>query len=394
MARKYIKNKYRNRENINSRLSKKNKIQEKYSINDVITYKIPVRGQGMKETTYRVGDLPKTKKEASNKNIPLFFPNIECKNSHLAPYYTSQNQCIVCASYNSKKSDKKNKRIYNRIKYFSLEQKLIELMKASRARSYQYDTNLLDYNLDLNYVKKLWQKQNGKCFYLDMPMNWTDYSSKKYHYENKTFQLENFEYLDDDKIKMHDHMIVSFDKIEPKKGYTKNNVVLVSRVANYMKHDLDIMNFNNFSKIIGEQNLKKKISKTLSKVSNIKINENLFVGINYTEAKLLRTVNFIGNAIIETVNKLDKNMLIEDNIYSVIELSKEISKYKFNKNADKFLSGYKFFKSKNLSDRTDGIRYSIYWLFREERIVNNYKIKLLPTMKKRTKRYLSVKKIK
>ena len=33
----------------------------------------------------------------------------------------------------------------------------------------------------------------------------------------------------------------------PKKGYTKGNVVLSSRVANYMKHDLSIEDFQLFS---------------------------------------------------------------------------------------------------------------------------------------------------
>jgi hypothetical protein len=75
----------------------------------------------------------------------------------------------------------------------------------------------IDFNLEFDYIKNLFDKQNGKCFYSDLLLN-TKVNTAKEQKINS----------------------VSFDKIDPSKGYTKGNVVLCSNRINSIKRDISL----------------------------------------------------------------------------------------------------------------------------------------------------------
>lgn len=346
MARKYIKNKYRNRESINLRI---HKISEKYQADDQVIFRNKVRGEGMKEVVYLIRDLPISREDAKKINHPLFFTKMECENGHLAPLYTSQNQCIVCSKIRSRRSDRKHKRVYNRIKFFSLEQKLIEVLKMARNRAHQYDKHMLDFNIDLDYIKKLWQAQDGKCFYLNMNLNWNDYSALKYNSDNNLYDSKKFKILDSEEIKFHDSLIVSFDKVEPKKGYTKDNVVLCSRVANYMKGENSIDNFENFSREIASKNLRISLNKILSKASKTRIDDELFYSTDLKQKKLLRAKEVLAKYMIKAINEIKKSSVFNNNIYGHREIATLIASYELSDNDLLYLEKLQAVYNKNIS---------------------------------------------
>ena len=74
---------------------------------------------------------------------------------------------------------------------------------------------------DREYIKELYNKQNGRCFYTDEPMN------LGYHRDKKDLYSLNF----------HN---ISVDRIDSKKGYTKENTVLCCWGINNMKQQLPV----------------------------------------------------------------------------------------------------------------------------------------------------------
>ena len=64
-------------------------------------------------------------------NIPFYYNKRPCPEGHLAPFYVEANYCVSCTKQKTAKSDRKNKKIYNRIKHFSLESK-IECLNISQ----------------------------------------------------------------------------------------------------------------------------------------------------------------------------------------------------------------------------------------------------------------------
>lgn len=86
-----------------------------------------------------------------------------------------------------------------------------------------------DFNLNIEFIKELYEKQNGKCYYINIPI--------KLHCDaNK---------LSDD--------LMTLDRIDPTKGYTQDNVVLSSWIANRMKTDLSLDKFIEYCKIITDK---------------------------------------------------------------------------------------------------------------------------------------------
>lgn len=63
------------------------------------------------------------------------------------------------------------------------------------------------------YLKKLWTKQKGKCYYTDMPM-----------------KLAGFP----------DNECMTVDRINASKGYVKDNIVLCLNIVNRLKQDLTV----------------------------------------------------------------------------------------------------------------------------------------------------------
>ena len=71
------------------------------------------------------------------------------------------------------------------------------------------------FDLDLIYLKELWEKQEGKCIYTKIELILPVYNTRA------------------DKI-----FTASLDRIDSKKSYIKGNVQYVSTAINYMKNDM------------------------------------------------------------------------------------------------------------------------------------------------------------
>lgn len=374
MARFYRKIKYRKsgKKNIKSVDYKIN-----YNLDDEINYNVLQKGTGYTNIKFLIKDLPATRNEAIKKNLPYFFSGIKCKKGHIAPIYTRAGQCVSCKNIFPGKS-KQNKKIYNRVKHFSLETKILELMKMARNRARQYEQDNYEYDLDLEYMKKLWLIQNGKCFYTNVKLKINDYFSDKYNFENKLYEINNFEYLHDKySINRHDGLIASIDKVIPEKGYVKNNVVFCTRVSNYMKHDLSLKDFKNYSREISIKNLSKDLSSIEKKIPNTTINENLFKKIDRKEAKNIKRADNIFNILLDYKRNKNSELFVYD-----------IAKYvgeEFKKNPNNFndilVQEYKDKKSYLSSEVqwkvTKFFSSLIRSLFRKERTINGYKLKIV-----------------
>jgi len=87
--------------------------------------------------------------------------------------------------------------------------------------------NNIDFDLDSDYLIDLWEKQNGRCFYSNIEMN----NSMK----QDGFQSWNGP---------------SLDRVDPKLGYVKGNVVWCIFGINSFKQSLDLKSFENAIKSI------------------------------------------------------------------------------------------------------------------------------------------------
>jgi hypothetical protein len=79
-------------------------------------------------------------------------------------------------------------------------------------------TNQLAFELDVEYLKQLYETQNGKCFYTDEKL------------ELPIEEIKNTK----------NRHTMSVDKLIPELGYTKGNVVLCTVRANFIKGDLSL----------------------------------------------------------------------------------------------------------------------------------------------------------
>lgn len=99
-------------------------------------------------------------------------------------------------------------------------------LNGAKTRSRQKN---LDYDIDGEFIKDLFNKQNGRCAYT-----------------NQLISLERNDTIE----------FFSIDRIDSKRGYTKDNVVLVTQLVNRMKLDLSVDSFLETIKIIYEHNFK------------------------------------------------------------------------------------------------------------------------------------------
>lgn len=74
---------------------------------------------------------------------------------------------------------------------------------------------VIEFNLDLNDLKKQWQKQKGICIYTDMKLLLPSWGDTK---------------------RGGDIHLASVDRIDSTKGYTKDNIQFVCLMANYAKN--------------------------------------------------------------------------------------------------------------------------------------------------------------
>ena len=121
-------------------------------------------------------------------------------------YYASNRDKIA-----TRKKERRSEKLENTLKYLLLNGK-----SGSKTRGRVFE-------ISYDFIRALWDKQSGRCFYLDREMD----LSGKY--------------------------AVSIDRYDSSRGYTEDNVNLVCRAVNYMRRDLTHLDFVNLCKIIGEK---------------------------------------------------------------------------------------------------------------------------------------------
>lgn len=119
-------------------------------------------------------------------------------------YPSWDNQCKLCRSERFKKERHENNTLDFRLK---------ENLGWSKRRANEKG---LPYNITLNYLKELYEKQEGKCFYTGLELSLTNGTHR-----------------------------ISIDQVIPSRGYTQDNVVLCAFVVNQMKFDLSLEDFVN-----------------------------------------------------------------------------------------------------------------------------------------------------
>ena len=82
----------------------------------------------------------------------------------------------------------------------------------------------LDFDITKEYLRLLWDRQNGRCFWTQVPL--LKGGAPKHPQK------------------------VSLDRIDPSKGYLKENIVLTCQFANLGKSDVDIRTFFGFLQVL------------------------------------------------------------------------------------------------------------------------------------------------
>ena len=110
--------------------------------------------------------------------------------------------------------------------YLNLNKDLQSLLKnkLNRIKRFQLKNNI-NYNLDLEYILDLYNKQNGNCFYSIIPMQIV---------VGNGFQQNT----------------ISFDKVIPEKGYIKGNIVLCTTRFNTIKSNLTLQELEYYMPLI------------------------------------------------------------------------------------------------------------------------------------------------
>jgi len=151
-----------------------------------------------------------------NRELPLNKENFYRRNDSQTGF---QHRCKSCL--------KKDPKRYNRlIKKDNLELFLKDSFYAARNRAIKKG---LKFNLTIEYLLTLWNMQEGKCALTSLQMTHT---------------------ILEGKIKTN----VSIDKINPKLGYTKNNIQLVCNIINIMKSNMSIKELKYFCNLIIQGN--------------------------------------------------------------------------------------------------------------------------------------------
>lgn len=168
-----------------------------------------------------------------NPNKSKKFKCKTCSETDPNNFYKSYSTCKSCANKKTKEKYNFYKSKYNytgteeefRLRqerkgkygkeYSKIWQKQNRFKHRVNTAKYRALKNNIPFDLTEEFVKGLWYKQEGKCYYSGIPMT----------------------------IEEVGRHSVSLDRQDSSKGYTKDNVVLCSHAVNTMKSDLSIDEF-------------------------------------------------------------------------------------------------------------------------------------------------------
>lgn len=176
----------------------------------------------------------KTKREEQNKHQCSSIINelkycVGCKNrielKHFGPNKNNfdklQRKCKDCCRlYNRQNKDRLYKqKLSNRANNIRLF--LSHAMSRSKNRSIKKN---IPFDLDLNYMVDLFDKQNGKCYYTNIQLNLASNACR------------------------HDSFTI--DRLDSRRGYTKDNIVFSSYCVNSMKGTMNEVEFKEYLKTV------------------------------------------------------------------------------------------------------------------------------------------------
>ena len=111
----------------------------------------------------------------------------------------------------------------------------LHFVNSAKSRSKKHN---LPFDLDSDFILKLIEDQNWKCY-------WFGFKLEPYSGDNNPLQP-------------------SLDRIDNRRGYTRDNVVICSLLANYGRNNNDVNKWNNILKKIKIGNLNKNLKKDLN----------------------------------------------------------------------------------------------------------------------------------
>jgi len=132
--------------------------------------------------------------------------------------------------------DAKRTAIYKNKKIETIDGKIHFLMNNLNRRVRDKD---LECDVDKEFILNLWEKQQGKCFYTGIQMEFGQHKEKKDLY-NTNFN------------------VVSIDRFDSSKGYTKDNTVLCCWGVNNMKQQMSYEELLKWCSLILDQHNKSK----------------------------------------------------------------------------------------------------------------------------------------
>jgi hypothetical protein len=128
-----------------------------------------------------------------------------------------------------KTCDKKRTTIFKNKKTETFEGRASFLLTNLNRRA--RDKNLSN-EITIGVLIDIWNKQNGKCYYTGIPM-----------------ELQSSRKIEDCETKTN-KKVVSVDRIDSNKGYTKDNIVLCCWVVNNIKQDLSVEELKDWANLI------------------------------------------------------------------------------------------------------------------------------------------------
>ncbi len=148
--------------------------------------------------------MSKCKECTTTASMIKYAETCEEKRAAMRAYYANNKATISAARKVRRESD--------------LEVKIKHLLRNAEQRAKEKG---FDFNLTFDFVLKMFEKQEGLCFYTGTPLELKG--------ENR----------------------LSIDRKNPSKGYTEDNINLVCLRVNYMKRDIQHDAFIDFCKIVG-----------------------------------------------------------------------------------------------------------------------------------------------
>ena len=156
----------------------------------------------------------------------------------------SERKCIECNQnpqldrwFTCRKCFNAQRKIKRRTRELSDTERFTDIVRSCRYRSQKQCGIKCDLTVD--FLKKLYEEQNGLCFYSKLPMVFRQYGNGRNAYS------------------------ISIDKKDGKKGYTKKNVVLCCWAANAGKYNFTIDEYVKFCKSVAD-NFNNEITRSLS----------------------------------------------------------------------------------------------------------------------------------